>query len=116
MEWQPRSEPRGVRRDAVAARGGAVLDLQRAGEGEDGEAEGAELAEALSWHGVATLPAARLAVPCSTGAALLAVANIGVATLIVMGDYTHSRLRQDLLGGVTREVLADATIPVSMSH
>jgi nucleotide-binding universal stress UspA family protein len=33
-----------------------------------------------------------------------------------MGAYTHSRLRQSFLGGVTREVLADATIPVLMSH
>jgi nucleotide-binding universal stress UspA family protein len=38
------------------------------------------------------------------------------ATLIVMGAYTHGRLRQSFLGGVTRQVLAEATIPVLMSH
>jgi nucleotide-binding universal stress UspA family protein len=33
-----------------------------------------------------------------------------------MGAYTHSRLRQSFLGGVTMHVLAHATIPVVMSH
>jgi nucleotide-binding universal stress UspA family protein len=33
-----------------------------------------------------------------------------------MGAYTHSRLRQALLGGVTRHVLAHATLPVLMEH
>ena len=38
------------------------------------------------------------------------------ASLIVMGAYTHSRLWQEVLGDVTRHVLAEATIPVLMSH
>jgi nucleotide-binding universal stress UspA family protein len=85
-------------------------------EGGEAEADSGRLAEALSWHGIPTHPAPRYAVPCSTGAALLAVAGISEVSLIVMGAYTHSRLRQELLGGVTREVLASATIPVLMSH
>ena len=35
---------------------------------------------------------------------------------MVMGAYGHSRIRQFLLGGVTRHVLANATIPVLMAH
>lgn len=35
---------------------------------------------------------------------------------LVMGGYGHSRLREFILGGVTRSMLASMTIPVLMSH
>ena len=38
------------------------------------------------------------------------------ADLIVMGGYGHSRLREFILGGVTRSVLKSMTVPVLMSH
>ena len=38
------------------------------------------------------------------------------ADLLVMGAYGHSRLREFMLGGVTRTILADMTVPVLMSH
>jgi nucleotide-binding universal stress UspA family protein len=38
------------------------------------------------------------------------------ADFMVMGGYGHSRLREFILGGVTRTVLATSTIPVLMSH
>lgn len=50
------------------------------------------------------------------GQLLLAkVEEIG-ADLLVMGAYAHSPLREMLLGGVTRYVLAHARIPVLMRH
>jgi nucleotide-binding universal stress UspA family protein len=85
-------------------------------EAEIDQANGAELAEALSWYGI---PARHVGGPetqGSTGAALLTMAHRNEATLIVMGAYTHSRLRQRFLGGVTREVLVEPEIPVLMSH
>ncbi|MGE0717625.1 MAG: universal stress protein [Alphaproteobacteria bacterium] len=36
--------------------------------------------------------------------------------LLVMGAYGHSRLREVVLGGVTREILQHMTVPVLMSH
>jgi len=36
--------------------------------------------------------------------------------LLVVGAYGHSRLREVVMGGVTRTLLAQATIPVLMSH
>lgn len=42
-------------------------------------------------------------------------ADIG-ANLIVMGAYGHSRLRQMVLGGMTRHMLTHMTVPVLMSH
>ncbi len=38
------------------------------------------------------------------------------ADLVVMGGYGHSRLREMMLGGVTRHVLEHATVPVLFSH
>jgi nucleotide-binding universal stress UspA family protein len=35
---------------------------------------------------------------------------------IVMGGYGHSRLREFVLGGVTRTILRSMTVPVLMSH
>lgn len=50
------------------------------------------------------------------GAALLSVATDGGYDLMVMGAYAHSRLRETLLGGVTRTVLAQMTLPVLLEH
>jgi len=36
--------------------------------------------------------------------------------LIVMGAYGHSRLREFVFGGVTREFLKECAVPVLMSH
>jgi len=38
------------------------------------------------------------------------------ADLIVMGAYGHSRLRELVLGGVSRSFLQEMTVPVLMSH
>ena len=36
--------------------------------------------------------------------------------MLVMGAYGHSRLREGILGGVTREMLRTMTVPTLMSH
>jgi hypothetical protein len=36
--------------------------------------------------------------------------------LLVMGAYGHSRLRELVLGGVTRTILREMTVPVLMAH
>ena len=38
------------------------------------------------------------------------------ASMIVMGGYGHSRLREFVLGGATRGILSTMTVPVFMSH
>ena len=38
------------------------------------------------------------------------------ADFIVMGGYGHSRLREFILGGVTRGILSAMTVPALMSH
>ncbi|HEX6015975.1 MAG TPA: universal stress protein, partial [Geminicoccaceae bacterium] len=49
------------------------------------------------------------------GATLLGAADAEGADLLVMGAYGHSRLRELVLGGATREVLRDARVPVLLS-
>jgi nucleotide-binding universal stress UspA family protein len=44
-----------------------------------------------------------------------AAADEGV-DFIVMGGYGHSRLREFVLGDVTRSMLRTMTVPVLMSH
>ena len=76
----------------------------------------ADLAESLRWHGIRAhqIPGPRD--ESSIGAALVSAAIEQQATMIVMGAYTHSRLRQSFLGGVTRHLLAHAPVPLLMSH
>ena len=76
----------------------------------------AELAESLQWHGIRAHLIARPRDENSTGAALVSAAVEQQATMIVMGAYTHSRLRQSFLGGVTNHLLAHAPVPLLMSH
>jgi len=52
----------------------------------------------------------------SVGERLLSrAADLG-SDLIVMGGYGHTRLREFVLGGVTRTMLETMTVPVLMSH
>jgi nucleotide-binding universal stress UspA family protein len=83
---------------------------------ENDEATGAELAEALSWQGIRAYDCLHPQNTEPIGAALLGAAARCEASLIVMGAYTHSRLRQSFLGGVTRHVLSEAPIPIVMCH
>jgi nucleotide-binding universal stress UspA family protein len=50
------------------------------------------------------------------GQSLLEKAHELGADLLVMGAYAHSPLREALLGGVTRYMLAHADLPVLMRH
>jgi nucleotide-binding universal stress UspA family protein len=80
------------------------------------EIRGAEMAKHLARHDVkvqiVTVPAADIDV---TSAILSYVADSS-GTLIVMGGYGHARLREVILGGVTRDMLKSMTVPVFMSH
>lgn len=83
---------------------------------EDFEIAGNDISLHLSRHGVKTESHAMRIADIEVGDALLSrAADIG-ADLIVMGAYGHSRLREVVLGGVTRHVLAHMTAPVLLSH
>jgi nucleotide-binding universal stress UspA family protein len=50
------------------------------------------------------------------GREILAYSSEAAADLIVMGGYGRSRLRQALLGGVSRTIVEEAPVPVVMAH
>lgn len=52
----------------------------------------------------------------STSETLLTEAETLGSDLFVMGGYSHSRLREAILGGVTRFMLQRAKMPVLMAH
>jgi nucleotide-binding universal stress UspA family protein len=47
---------------------------------------------------------------------ILSVATDNNIGLLVMGGYGHSRLKERILGGVTRAMFDSTTVPVLMSH
>ncbi len=75
-----------------------------------------DLAGYLALHGIAAELATFRPVDREVGAGLLAAAAEFGADLLVMGAYSHSRLRQLILGGVTRHVLEHAGLPVMLKH
>jgi nucleotide-binding universal stress UspA family protein len=68
----------------------------------------------LAAHGITTGRAMFRPINNSVGAGLLTAANEFACDLLVMGAYSHSRLRQLFLGGVTRHVLENANVPLMM--
>ncbi|NQV54608.1 MAG: universal stress protein [Rhodospirillales bacterium] len=77
---------------------------------------GEELATYLKCHGITAKcehvsPGAK-----SVGEAITDYCNDNGCDLLVTGAFTHSRLVQIILGGVTRHIISNAKIPVLMIH
>jgi len=84
--------------------------------GKDDEIPGADLGQHLARHGL-KVDVKRITAPdIDVGSAILSYAADSNADMIVMGGYGHSRLREFILGGVTRGLLESMTVPALMSH
>ena len=80
------------------------------------EVPGADLGQHLARHGI-KVDVKRITSPeIDVASTVLSYAADSSADLIVMGGYGHSRLREFVLGGVTRAILESMTVPVLMSH
>jgi nucleotide-binding universal stress UspA family protein len=83
---------------------------------ENKEVRGVEIATHLARHDVKvqieTVPGPDIDVTDS----ILSYVADNSGTLVVMGGYGHAKLREVILGGVTREMLKSMTVPVFMSH
>ncbi len=75
-----------------------------------------DLRSRLAWHGVETEIRHFEAAASELGAAFLEQSSEAGADLLIKGAYSQSRLRQLILGGRTRHILAHAAIPVLLSH
>ncbi|MDO8176647.1 MAG: universal stress protein [Undibacterium sp.] len=80
-----------------------------------GEQPGADIALFLARHGVKVEVSVHKT-STDIGNALLSLSHDLDSDMIVMGGYGHSRLREMIMGGVTRTILESMTIPVLMSH
>jgi len=113
-------------RTAARAIGDAMPVLERAkmievftvvaGPTKNTELPGIDIGQHLSRHGlkveVKRIPAEGINVP----EAILSHAADISADFMVMGGYGHSRLREYVLGGATRGILASMTLPTLMSN
>ena len=80
------------------------------------EMPGADIAQHLARHGAKVELNRIVTTETDVANTILSHAADSSADFLVMGGYGHSRLREFILGGVTREILTSMTIPTLMSH
>jgi len=76
---------------------------------------GADIAVQLERHGIKS-EWVRLPKRGAVGSAIVHYCRERNAGILVMGAYEHSKFGEDLVGGVTNDVLSRSAIPVLMSH
>lgn len=119
--WHPGANAARAVHDALPllARAKAIdivcIDAQRGRDGH-GEDPGADIARHLARHGLQVTVHVESGLGDEPGQALLQRARELGADLLVMGGYSHSRLREWVFGGTTRFVLKSAFLPVLLSH
>jgi nucleotide-binding universal stress UspA family protein len=84
--------------------------------GRDREEPGADVAVWLARHGVKVTVQRDSAADSDVGGVILSRAADHDVDLIVMGIYGHSRLRERVLGGASRTLLASMTAPLLVAH
>ena len=123
MAWRPTREATRALHDSLPVLRAATsvevvsVDPVRGGEStDDGDQPGADIAAHLARHDLQV----RVDVLDSDGqgvaATLLAHADATGADLLIAGGYGHSKLREWILGGTTRELFMQARIPVLFSR
>lgn len=77
---------------------------------------GAEIAESLARRGLAVTVNAQESARLPISAVIENRCSDFGADLLVMGAYSHARIRERLFGGVTQTLLESMTVPVLMSR
>jgi len=113
-------------RAAARAIADAMPLLERAGQvevvivanerGKQDEIEGADMGAHLARHGLNVEVKRTVLGDIDVADVILSHAADAGSDFIVMGGYGHSRLREFVLGGVTRSIFRSMTAPVLMSH
>ena len=80
------------------------------------EIPGADVGQHLARHGLKVDVKRIVTGGTDVPSTILSHAADSSADFILMGGYGHSRLREFVLGGATRGILASMTVPVLMSH
>jgi nucleotide-binding universal stress UspA family protein len=118
VAWQSSREATRALHDAMPFLHAATsIDLVEVDPDEDGALNGADIAAHLARHGLKVEVVIR---PCKAGSiaqTLVDPAQETRADLIVAGGYGHSRLREWVMGGVTRDLLSGTCpLPILFSH
>lgn len=121
VAWRPTREATRALHDAMpflhAAESVDVVEVgPRGGESGDGPQPGADIATHLARHDLKVRVVVRERSAESVATALMTHAEESGAGLLVAGGYGHSRFREWVLGGVTRELLQSTPVPVLFSH
>jgi nucleotide-binding universal stress UspA family protein len=120
VAWTPTRESARALHDALpmllAARSVHLVVVVEDGDGGVEKRDMAEIVAHLDRHGVKVQAKIQKREGASTAALLLAHAARVGADMLVVGGFGHSRLREWAFGGVTRELLFDAKLPVLYSH
>lgn len=112
-------------REAGRAASGALPILKKADKvtvlaidppNEEGAKPAADIVEWLTRHGVKASLVRDTASDAAVGDIILSRAADDASDLVVMGVYGHSRMREMVMGGVSRTVLASMTVPVLVAH
>ncbi|WP_068088361.1 universal stress protein [Polycladidibacter stylochi] len=89
-----------------------MVNKGQAAEGEPG----ADIATYLARHNLKVTIDIIQNPPISVADSLLNYVSENDVDLLVMGGYGHSRMREYLVGGATRDILGSMTVPVLMAH
>ena len=121
VAWRPTREASRALHDALpllqlAGSVDIVEVTPSGGDSGDGELPGADIAAHLARHGLKVRVVVLPRQDETVAVVLLRHAEQSGAQLLVAGGYGHSRLRQWALGGVTRDLLPSASLPVLFSH
>jgi nucleotide-binding universal stress UspA family protein len=92
------------------------VTLMSVGNGPPPKPDADDLARSLAWHGVTAATRHVEQGSRRVRDILLAEAETMAADLLVIGAYSHSRMRQVVFGGVTEHMLDYAEIPVLMTY
>ena len=118
--WNASREARRAISDAmtflVAAKSVTVLVIDPVGRHRHGEEPGADIALHLARHGAQVDVDRVISNGAPIARVILGYAEQSGSDLLVVGAYSHARLREILLGGATRTLLARMPVPVLISR
>ncbi len=121
IAWQPCREATRAVHDAMPllkhAKSIDILMIDpQVGESAHGEQPGADIAAHLARHDLNVRVVTQPAMGKTTAEAIVEYGKQTEAQFIVAGGYSHSRFREFMLGGVTRELCQHSAVPVLFAH
>lgn len=117
LAWKATREAVRALNDALFLLGSDIdLDVVTVNEPGPGERADIDIGTHLARHGLRVNAASVSSAGQTVAAALLRHAEESQAQLLIAGGYGHTRLREWMLGGTTRELLETARLPVLFSH